>query len=75
MNQTEVKIHLDNIIGEDSNNLSDVGFMMAVGKVWRIVRKVLIFIKPFLRLKKALKISVEAFIMLMDARFKVNEDD
>lgn len=68
MNKTEVKNHLDEMIGADSQNLTDVGFMIAVCKVWQTIRKVIIFIKPFLKLKKGLAISAEAFIMLMDSR-------
>ncbi len=72
MNKAEVKIHLDNIIGEDSQQLSDLGFMIAVCKVYNVVRPVLIFIKPFLKLKKALAIGAEAFILLLDSRCKTN---
>lgn len=74
MKHEEVKYHLDSIIGADSERLSDLGFMIAVCKVYNVVRPVLIFIKPFLKLKKALAIGVEAFILLMDSRCKTDVD-
>lgn len=72
MNKAEVKTHLDNIIGGDSQNLNDVGFMIAICKVYNTIRPILIFIKPFLKLKRGWGIATEAFIMLMDSRCKTD---
>lgn len=72
MNKAAVKDHLDSIIGEDYQNLNDVGFMIAICKVYNTIRPVLIFIKPFLKLKKGWGIAAEAFILLMDSRCKIN---
>lgn len=75
MKREEIKLHLDTIIGEDSEKLNDIGFMIAMCKVYNVIRPVLIFIKPFLKLKRALALGAEAFIFLMDSRCKVNNDE
>lgn len=69
---SKAESYLNEIIGQDHTNLSDNGFMIAVCQVWnKYARPVLVFIKPFLKIKKGWSLGIDAFIILMDSRCKI----
>lgn len=71
---TKAERYLNEAIGQDYTNLSDSGFMIAVCTVWnRYARRLLVFVKPFLKLKKGWTVGIEAFIILMDSRCKIKD--